>query len=144
MVQLGVAMPRPELDQRIADRVSRMWQLGLVDEVRALERAGLREGRTASRALGYAQVLRFLAGEWTEHEAAAQTVLATRRFVRRQESWFRRDPRIRWIEAGRARPAGNHGSRTVAANDWIVLLPTETEAELPCRQPLRSLSGLPG
>ena len=102
VVQLGVAMPRPELDQRIADRVSRMWQLGLVDEVRALERAGLREGRTASRALGYAQVLRFLAGEWTEHEAAAQTVLATRRFVRRQESWFRRDPRIRWIEAGPA------------------------------------------
>ncbi|HUD77364.1 MAG TPA: tRNA (adenosine(37)-N6)-dimethylallyltransferase MiaA [Streptosporangiaceae bacterium] len=102
VVQLGVAMPRPELDQRIADRVSRMWQLGLVDEVRALEGAGLREGRTASRALGYAQVLRFLAGEWTEDEAAAQTILATRRFVRRQESWFRRDPRIRWIEAGPA------------------------------------------
>ena len=73
-----------------------------VDEVRALEGAGLREGRTASRALGYAQVLRFLAGEWTEDEAAAQTILATRRFVRRQESWFRRDPRIRWIEAGPA------------------------------------------
>ena len=77
-----------------------MWQLGLVDEVRRLELAGLRDGRTASRALGYAQVLQFLAGEWTEEEAAAQTILATRRFVRRQESWFRRDPRVDWIPAG--------------------------------------------
>jgi tRNA dimethylallyltransferase len=100
VVQVGVAMPRPELDQRIADRVSRMWQLGLVDEVRGLERAGLREGRTASRALGYAQVLSYLAGECTEEAAAAQTILATRRFVRRQESWFRRDPRVRWLPAG--------------------------------------------
>ena len=80
-------MPRPELDQRIADRVHHMWDLGLVDEVRRLELAGLRNGRTASRALGYAQVLKFLAGDWTEHEAAEQTIQATRRFVRRQESW---------------------------------------------------------
>ncbi len=100
VVQIGVAMPRPELDQRIADRVARMWQLGLVDEVRRLDLAGLREGRTASRALGYAQVLRFLAGEWTSEEAAAQTIMATRRFVRRQESWFRRDPRVVWLPAG--------------------------------------------
>ena len=100
VVQLGLSVPRPELDQRIADRVTRMWELGLVEEVRALERAGLRAGRTASRALGYAQVLRFLAGECTEAEAAAESVLATRRFVRRQESWFRRDPRVRWLAAG--------------------------------------------
>jgi tRNA dimethylallyltransferase len=100
VVQVGVAVPRPELDQRIADRVGRMWQLGLVDEVRRLERAGLREGRTASRALGYAQVLSYLADECTEEAAAAQTILATRRFVRRQESWFRRDPRVRWLPAG--------------------------------------------
>jgi tRNA dimethylallyltransferase len=100
VVQIGVAMARPELDQRVADRVTRMWQLGLVDEVRRLELAGLREGRTASRALGYAQVLRFLAGDWAEEDAAAQTNLATRRFVRRQESWFRRDPRVTWIQAG--------------------------------------------
>jgi tRNA dimethylallyltransferase len=77
-----------------------MWDRGLVGEVRRLETAGLRTGRTASRALGYAQVLRFLDGEWTEAEAVAQTVQATRRFVRRQESWFRRDPRIVWIPAG--------------------------------------------
>jgi tRNA dimethylallyltransferase len=96
-VQLGVERPRAELDRRIAARVRRMWELGLVAEVRGLERAGLRRGRTASRALGYAQVLRFFDGEWTEAEALAQTVLATRRFARRQEAWFRRDPRITWL-----------------------------------------------
>jgi tRNA dimethylallyltransferase len=100
VVQLGVEVPRPELDRRISDRVARMWERGLVDETRRLEEAGLRKGRTASRALGYAQVLRFLDGEWTEAEAAAQTVQATRRFVRRQESWFRRDPRVVWVSAG--------------------------------------------
>jgi tRNA dimethylallyltransferase len=96
-IQIGVTVPRAELDGRVAERVDRMWQLGLVGEVRRLAGEGLREGRTASRALGYAQVLRFLDGEWTEAEAAAQTVQATRRFVRRQESWFRRDPRVRWL-----------------------------------------------
>jgi tRNA dimethylallyltransferase len=100
VVQLGVEIPRPVLDQRIADRVDRMWRRGLIAEVRRLEVAGLRAGKTASRALGYAQVLRFLAGDWSQDEAAAQTVLATRRFVRRQESWFRRDPRVVWIPAG--------------------------------------------
>jgi tRNA dimethylallyltransferase len=100
VIQLGVAMPRPELDRRIADRVARMWDLGLVDEVRRLDAAGLRAGKTASRALGYAQVLRYLDGAWGLQEAADQTVLATRRFVRRQESWFRRDPRVTWLPAG--------------------------------------------
>jgi len=100
VIQLGVAMPRPELDRRIAKRVDRMRQLGLVDEVRRLERDGLRDGFTASRALGYAQVLGFLAGDWPEDSAFAQTVTATRRFVRRQESWFQRDPRVSWIPAG--------------------------------------------
>jgi tRNA dimethylallyltransferase len=76
-----------------------MWREGLVGEVAALERAGLREGRTASRALGYAQVLRFLAGDCSEDEARAQTILATRRFARRQEAWFRRDPRVVWLAA---------------------------------------------
>jgi tRNA dimethylallyltransferase len=100
VIQLGVTMPRPELDQRIGERVARMWERGLVGEVRGLEAAGLRAGRTARRALGYAQVLAFLAGSLTEAEAASQTVLATRRFVRRQLSWFRRDPRISWLDAG--------------------------------------------
>ncbi|UPT19656.1 tRNA (adenosine(37)-N6)-dimethylallyltransferase MiaA [Thermobifida alba] len=96
-VQIGLTAPRPELDERIALRVDRMWRAGLVDEVRALEKAGLRDGFTASRALGYAQVLRFLAGECTEQEAREETVRATRRFARRQESWFRRDPRVHWL-----------------------------------------------
>jgi tRNA dimethylallyltransferase len=100
VVQLGVELDRHELDRRIADRVAQMWRLGLVAEVTRLERDGLREGRTASRALGYAQVLAFLSGQYSEQEAAAQTVQATRRFVRRQESWFRRDPRVIWVRGG--------------------------------------------
>jgi tRNA dimethylallyltransferase len=99
-VQIGLRVSRAELDRRIAVRVARMWRAGLVGEVRGLEQAGLREGRTASQALGYAQVLRFLAGEWGEDEAREQTVKATRRFARRQESWFRRDPRVVWLDAG--------------------------------------------
>ncbi|HET9895530.1 MAG TPA: tRNA (adenosine(37)-N6)-dimethylallyltransferase MiaA [Streptosporangiaceae bacterium] len=102
--QLGLDIPRGELDVRIALRVRQMWQAGLVDEVRRLIFAGLRAGRTASRALGYAQVLRLIDGEWAEDEAERQTVLATRRFARRQESWFRRDPRVRWLPAGRSVP----------------------------------------
>lgn len=97
VVQVGLAVPRPVLDERIAVRVSRMWSAGFVDEVRSLESRGLREGFTASRALGYAQVLDFLAGECGEDEAKEATVRATRRFARRQESWFRRDPRVHWL-----------------------------------------------
>ncbi|WP_113700809.1 tRNA (adenosine(37)-N6)-dimethylallyltransferase MiaA [Nonomuraea lactucae] len=96
-VQIGLEVPRPELDERIAVRVERMWAAGLVGEVRALLGQGLAEGRTAGRALGYAQVMRFLAGEWAEERAFEETVRATRRFARRQESWFRRDPRVRWL-----------------------------------------------
>jgi tRNA dimethylallyltransferase len=98
-VQLGLLLPRPELDQRIAARVDRMWQAGLEAEVRNLAAQGLRDGRTASRALGYQQVLRYLDGEWTLEEARLETIKATRRFARRQESWFRRDPRVRWLDA---------------------------------------------
>jgi tRNA dimethylallyltransferase len=98
VVQVGVRVPRAQLDERIASRVAGMWRDGFVVEVRGLAEAGLREGRTASRALGYAQVLRFLAGEWSQEQAAAQTVRATQRFARRQESWFRRDPRITWLD----------------------------------------------
>ncbi|MFW6720179.1 tRNA (adenosine(37)-N6)-dimethylallyltransferase MiaA [Streptomyces sp. MAR4 CNY-716] len=101
-LQIGIAVPRPELAERIARRVDRMWRAGLVDEVRRLEAEGLREGRTASRALGYQQVLSFLAGECTEAEARDETVRATRRFARRQETWFRRDPRVHWISGSEA------------------------------------------
>jgi tRNA dimethylallyltransferase len=96
VVQIGLDVPRDLLDQRIEARVARMWDAGFVDEVRRLE-PGLRQGRTAAQALGYAQVLAFLAGEYGEHEARERTVRATRRFARRQYSWFRKDLRIEWL-----------------------------------------------
>jgi tRNA dimethylallyltransferase len=99
-VQVGLRVPRAEVDRRIAARVDAMWQDGFEEEVRRLDRQGLREGRTASRALGYAQMLRHLAGEWALDRAREETVRATRRFARRQESWFRRDPRITWLDTG--------------------------------------------
>jgi tRNA dimethylallyltransferase len=97
-VQVGIRIPRPVLDGRIALRVRRMWEAGLVEEVRRLEGIGLRDGRTAHRALGYQQVLAFLAGECTEDEARERTVVGTRRFARRQESWFVKDPRVTWVD----------------------------------------------
>jgi tRNA dimethylallyltransferase len=96
-VQVGVDIPRDVLDERIAVRVQRMWDAGFVEEVRDLVGRGLREGRTASRALGYQQVLAYLAGRITEDDAKEQTILGTRRFARRQDSWFRKDPRISWV-----------------------------------------------
>ncbi|MGY0232414.1 tRNA (adenosine(37)-N6)-dimethylallyltransferase MiaA [Longispora urticae] len=96
-VQLGVDLPPAELDARIVARVDRMFDAGLVDEVRRLDALGLREGRTAGRALGYAQALRLIDGECDEATARADTVSATRKFVRRQRSWFRRDPRVHWL-----------------------------------------------
>ncbi|MFI6759599.1 tRNA (adenosine(37)-N6)-dimethylallyltransferase MiaA [Micromonospora sp. NPDC050417] len=100
-VQLGVDRDNTPLDERVATRVDRMWAAGLVDEVRGLVTQGLREGRTAGLALGYQQVLRMFDGELTEAEALAETVRKTRRFVRRQRTWFRRDPRIQWLDAAR-------------------------------------------
>ena len=105
-MQIGVRVARAELDGRIAERASLMWEAGFVPEVARLEGAGLREGKTASRALGYAQVLRFLAGECSQDDARADTVQATKRFARRQESWFRRDPRVIWLDAADARGGG--------------------------------------
>jgi tRNA dimethylallyltransferase len=99
-VQLGVDLDTAELDARIAARVDAMWAAGLVAETRELADRGLRDGRTASRALGYQQVLACLAGDCTEEAALAETVRATRRFVRRQRSWFRRDGRIVWLDGG--------------------------------------------
>jgi tRNA dimethylallyltransferase len=101
-VQVGVDLDTATLDERIAARVDRMFADGLVDEVRTLVGQGLREGRTAGRALGYQQVLRLLDGELTQAQAYAETISKTRRFVRRQRTWFHRDPRIAWLDAGRA------------------------------------------
>ena len=96
-VQVGVDIDRETLDARIAQRVDAMWSAGLVAEVRRLAEAGLREGRTASRAIGYRQVLAFLDGDLTEEQAREQTISGTRRFARRQDSWFRKDPRVVWV-----------------------------------------------
>ncbi|MFE9693138.1 tRNA (adenosine(37)-N6)-dimethylallyltransferase MiaA [Micromonospora sp. NPDC005806] len=114
-VQLGVDLDTALLDERIALRVDRMWADGLVAETQTLVGRGLPGGRTASRALGYQQVLRFLAGELTEVEAHDETIRATRRFVRRQRSWFRRDPRIHWLDSS-APDLVPTALRTVAAN----------------------------
>jgi tRNA dimethylallyltransferase len=97
VVQIGIAIDRPTVDARIAARVEAMWAAGFVDEVRRLEEAGLRAGLTASRALGYRQVLRYLDGEISEAQARDLTVIGTRKFARRQESWFRKDARISWL-----------------------------------------------
>jgi tRNA dimethylallyltransferase len=96
-VQIGVDIDRPTLDARIAARVEQMWAAGFVDEVRGLADRGLREGLTANRALGYRQILDFLDGELTEDEAKERTISGTRRFARRQDSWFRKDQRITWV-----------------------------------------------
>ncbi|NJP68807.1 tRNA (adenosine(37)-N6)-dimethylallyltransferase MiaA [Streptomyces spiramenti] len=101
-LQIGVDVARPELDARITTRVDRMWEAGFPDEVRRLEQAGLREGRTASRALGYQQLLASFAGEHDEATAREETVRTTRRFARRQDTWFRRDGRVHWLSGAAA------------------------------------------
>lgn len=96
-VQVGVDIDRPTLDARIARRVEEMFASGFVEEVEALLARGLAEGRTANRAIGYREVMGFLAGDRSLAEAVEQTTIATRRFARRQDSWFRKDPRIVWV-----------------------------------------------
>jgi tRNA dimethylallyltransferase len=100
-VVVGLDRDPAELDERIASRVDRMWAAGFVGEVAALAADGLREGPTASRALGYAQVLAQLDGTLSADEARERTVGTTRRFVRRQRSWFRRDAALTWFDAAR-------------------------------------------
>jgi tRNA dimethylallyltransferase len=101
-VRIGLGVEKVELDDRITRRVDLMWERGLVDEVLALIPQGLREGETASRALGYQQVLDFLDGRCDESEARDQTALRTRQFARRQEKWFRRAKDTVWLARDRA------------------------------------------
>jgi tRNA dimethylallyltransferase len=110
-VLLGVDRPTAELDERIARRVARMFAAGLVAETRGLL-PGLREGSTAARALGYRQIL---AAPDDLEGAAADTVGATRRFVRRQRSWFRRDRRIVWL-AGESSDVGDRAHAAIGAS----------------------------
>jgi tRNA dimethylallyltransferase len=97
LLMLGLEVPRDVLDVRLAKRVDQMWADGFVDEVRGLLPAGIEDGRTASRALGYQQILAFLRGELTEDEAREATVTGTRKFARRQDRLFHKDPRITWL-----------------------------------------------
>lgn len=98
VLEIGITGDREELRQRLESRVKKMWQQGLINEVRSLEPFGIREGKTSSVAIGYAQALREIDGELTESEAIADTVRLTQKYARRQMSWFRRDPRIRWFD----------------------------------------------
>jgi tRNA dimethylallyltransferase len=96
-LQLGLDCDRAVLDGRIEARVAHMWEAGLVDEARALAARGI--GRTASRAVGYAEVLAMLRGELTESEARAAVTAGTRRLARKQMGWFGRDPRVHWLDS---------------------------------------------
>jgi tRNA dimethylallyltransferase len=98
-VQIGLRRDRDSLDRRTDARVDRMWDTGFIGEVEELARHGLRDGRTASRAVGYAQVLAALDGEGSIEDAKTLTAQSTRRLIRRQESWYRRDERITWLPA---------------------------------------------
>ncbi len=102
-LHFGLAMERANLAPRIEARVHRMFEQGLVDEVRNLIDQGLLEGTTAQRAIGYAQVISFINGEISLGQAIEETIIATRQYVRRQETWFKRDQRIEWITEGQPR-----------------------------------------
>ena len=97
---VGVEVPRDELIVRLDARVEGMWRDGLLSEVEALRAQGLEHGVTARRAIGYAQALAQLSGELTEAEAIEQTQQLTRRYARRQVSWFRRYDGVQWVEPG--------------------------------------------
>jgi tRNA dimethylallyltransferase len=95
---IGLDWPTEVLDQRLARRTDTMFDAGLVDEVIALQARGLRDGVTAARALGYAQVLADLDAGGDGSAAREPTFIGTRRYVRRQRSWFRRDHRVVWLD----------------------------------------------
>jgi tRNA dimethylallyltransferase len=95
--EFGLRCDREELDRRIAIRAHRMWNAGWQQEVRELAARGLAEGLTASRALGYREVLDYLNGDLTSEEALNSIVDSTKRFARKQLGWFKRDKRIDWL-----------------------------------------------
>lgn len=97
-VQIGLNIDRSLLHQRLAQRVQNMVDLGLLNEVRRLDGLGLREGKTASRAIGYAQFLAVLDGTMSMKDATEKTVIATRQFARRQVTWFGADDRVNWFD----------------------------------------------
>ena len=98
VLEIGVNGPREDLRERLAARVAKMWAQGLIDEVKGLEGQGIRNGKTSSRAIGYAQALAQIDGDMTENDAIADTVRLSQKYARRQMSWFRRDKRIQWLD----------------------------------------------
>jgi tRNA dimethylallyltransferase len=101
--QFGLVMDRELLSTRIDERVNTMFEEGFVEEVQKLMPAGLLEGRTAQRALGYSQIVSHLQGEVSLDAAIEETKRATRQYARRQETWFSRDARIKWISTRQPR-----------------------------------------
>ncbi|GGH46317.1 tRNA (adenosine(37)-N6)-dimethylallyltransferase MiaA [Microbacterium album] len=97
---VGLRMEREALVERLDRRVERMWAEGMLEETARLRERGLERGSTARRAIGYAQALAQLAGALTQEKAIAETQALTRRYARRQVSWFRRYPGVHWLEAG--------------------------------------------
>lgn len=116
-IHIGLALDRHALHDRIARRVDLMWEAGWVDEVRTLLDRGLASGKTASRAIGYAQIQDYLAGTIDADAARESTTVRTRQFARRQDTWFRRDPRITWIDSG----VTDAGARLEAAQSIVRL-----------------------
>lgn len=96
VLEIGLNSDRAHLVERLAKRVEKMWQQGIVAEAESLIPQGIREGKTSSRAIGYSQALAQIDGEYSETEAIAATTQLTQRYARRQMSWFRRDERIYW------------------------------------------------
>ncbi|MEI6404327.1 MAG: tRNA (adenosine(37)-N6)-dimethylallyltransferase MiaA [Actinomycetes bacterium] len=104
-IRIGLRRERHEIDSRIEARVENMWTLGFVDEVERLLDLGLSRGVTASQALGYKQLIAAHEGRSSLAEAKQLTVAGTRRYVRRQDSWFKRDRKITWFDAATVKPA---------------------------------------
>jgi tRNA dimethylallyltransferase len=100
--QYGLVMERDDLKERIDKRVESMWSQGFVDEVRSLMELGITSGKTAKAALGYSQIIDLFTGNLSEAEALEETKRATRAYARRQETWFSRDNRIKWLKGDTA------------------------------------------
>jgi len=116
---VGIRRERGSLNEGLEQRVTDMWNGGLLDEARALLESGPTIGVTASQAIGYRQVFRFLDGSMTREEAIAETVSLTKRYARRQMSWFRRDPHITWHDVDDPRaPAEIIGELVRWVSEW--------------------------
>lgn len=118
VLEIGINGDREDLRARLETRVHKMWQQGLIEEVKSLEAKGIRNGKTSSVAIGYAQALKQIDGEMTQSEAIADTVRLTQKYARRQMSWFRRDQRIQWLDYQDPEAAAK---ALAMVDDWLSL-----------------------